>query len=323
MVLSRVPGVLGLVIIQLILQICGAEPLSAQESTVRNSRQPGYFAGNPLTLEIPDAGYLAVNGRVTGPTGRVYASASGRRAPDEGQPWYVFLALPTTLEPGYYRAELIISQPNRQPFRRGRIFKITPRGFPEQILHLTSALTEVRTGNPALRAAESAEMTRILSTADPDAWYWTGTLIEPLESLRTTSPFGARRIYVYDDGSRALSIHTGTDYGAGSGTRIAAPGRGKVVFAGFRQVTGNTIVLEHLPGVFSLYYHLDRIDVVLGQIVEQGHSLGVVGATGLATGAHLHWEVKFGLESADPEYFFARPLLDRGLALSYSTSTFQ
>src|SRR5690606_8376378 len=104
-------------------------------------------------------------------------SASGRRAPDEGQPWYVFLALPTTLEPGYYRAELIISQPNRQPFRRGRIFKITPRGFPEQILHLTSALTEVRTGNPALRAAESAEMTRILSTVDPDAWYWTGTLI--------------------------------------------------------------------------------------------------------------------------------------------------
>jgi murein DD-endopeptidase MepM/ murein hydrolase activator NlpD len=83
-----------------------------------------------------------------------------------------------------------------------------------------------------------------------------------------------------------------------------------------RIVTGNSVVIEHLPGVYSLYYHLDKIEVKEGDIVEAGTLLGLSGATGLATGPHLHWEVRVNGENTDPDVFTTRPILDKSLILS-------
>jgi murein DD-endopeptidase MepM/ murein hydrolase activator NlpD len=76
-----------------------------------------------------------------------------------------------------------------------------------------------------------------------------------------------------------------------------------------RIVTGNTVVIEHLPGVFSLYYHLDSIGVDEGDVVEQGERIGTVGMTGLATGPHLHWEIRVGGVPVAPEEASRVPLL--------------
>ena len=78
-----------------------------------------------------------------------------------------------------------------------------------------------------------------------------------------------------------------------------------------RIVTGNTVILEHLPGLYSLYYHLDKIAVSEGSIVEAGTILGESGSTGLATGPHLHWEIRVSTENADPDVFLSRPVLDK------------
>ena len=69
------------------------------------------------------------------------------------------------------------------------------------------------------------------------------------------------------------------------------------------------MVVEHLPGVFSMYYHLDQLSVSAGQLVEAGQALGTVGATGLATGAHLHWEVRVAGVPVDPEALTVRALI--------------
>jgi len=84
------------------------------------------------------------------------------------------------------------------------------------------------------------------------------------------------------------------DIAAGEGTPVIAAAAAVVALAEPLQVRGNAVILDHGAGVHSAYYHLSRIDVAVGEPVRQGQQIGLVGATGLSTGAHLHWEVRVG-----------------------------
>jgi murein DD-endopeptidase MepM/ murein hydrolase activator NlpD len=112
------------------------------------------------------------------------------------------------------------------------------------------------------------------------------------------------------------AIHFGIDLVKPTGTPIASCAAGKVVMAKTRIISGETVVLEHAPGVFSLYYHLDSIAVKQGETVEAGETIGTVGATGLVTGAHLHWEVRFSGVPVSPGYLLEHNLLDKQSILS-------
>jgi murein DD-endopeptidase MepM/ murein hydrolase activator NlpD len=193
---------------------------------------------------------------------------------------------------------------------RSRIVRVSHRSFLSEEIPLSTGLTQVRTSNPELRVQQAKQLYDVLERPDSKAWFHPSQLTYPLDSIRRTSFYGDRRIYRYDDGTTSRSIHIGVDYGGSQGTRIYAPGSGRVVFHGFRQVTGNTLVIEHLPSVFSLFFHLEKLLVSTGDMVEQGTNIGTLGATGLATGPHLHWELRFGTEALDPEYFLTKPLLD-------------
>ena len=72
---------------------------------------------------------------------------------------------------------------------------------------------------------------------------------------------------------------------------ITAPAAGKVVFAGLWTVRGNATIIDHGWGIYSGFWHQSEIDVQVGQVVEQGQVIGLVGGTGRVTGAHQHWEV--------------------------------
>jgi murein DD-endopeptidase MepM/ murein hydrolase activator NlpD len=102
-------------------------------------------------------------------------------------------------------------------------------------------------------------------------------------------------------GPRGLRFHAGLDLPAPSGTGVAAAAPGRVSYAGWRAGGwGRLVVVAHRDGVRSLYAHLSRIDVRLGQRVEAGFQLGLVGATGDATGPHLHFEVRVRGAAVDP-----------------------
>ena len=69
--------------------------------------------------------------------------------------------------------------------------------------------------------------------------------------------------------------------------------------------TGYSVVIEHLPGLYSLYYHLSELLVKEGDMIKQGELIGKSGATGLATGPHLHWEMRLNGASVRPEFFLS------------------
>jgi murein DD-endopeptidase MepM/ murein hydrolase activator NlpD len=113
-------------------------------------------------------------------------------------------------------------------------------------------------------------------------------LSSPLEFSRITSGFGGRVHPI----SRQFKNHTGVDYAAPTGTAVRTVGDGVVAFAGRQGGYGNVIEVKHRDGKSTLFAHLSRIGVRLGQKVEQGEVIGAVGTTGYSTGPHLHFEFR-------------------------------
>jgi murein DD-endopeptidase MepM/ murein hydrolase activator NlpD len=147
-----------------------------------------------------------------------------------------------------------------------------------------------------LRPAEDRYLRSVLETFTPER-HWNGTFLLPSEGVRT-SPFGARRSY---QGGPATGYHGGLDLAAPEGTPVNAAAAGVVVFAEPVFVRGNMVVLDHGLGVHTLYFHLSELDVTVGQAVQAGELLGLMGTTGLSTGSHLHWEVRIGDFFVDPD----------------------
>ena len=121
-------------------------------------------------------------------------------------------------------------------------------------------------------------------------------LASPVEFSRVTSGFAMRLHPILQD----WRAHSGVDYGAPTGTAVRSVGDGVVESAGRQNGYGNVIQLLHSGGKSTLYAHLSQIDVRPGQRVEQGQRIGAVGATGWATGPHLHFEFRVNGQIKDP-----------------------
>lgn len=135
---------------------------------------------------------------------------------------------------------------------------------------------------------EVAIRTAQFSAFDPAPPRWAGLFQRPTAGPITTDFGGARAI---NDGPPGPG-HTGTDFAEDEGVpvRLAAPGR--VAWAGAMPIRGNSVLVDHGAGVKSGYHHLSAIAVEVGEVIlPAGTILGAVGATGFATGPHLHWEV--------------------------------
>jgi hypothetical protein len=294
-------------------------PLSAQGegfrfALLREQARPG----EPLTAAITGEGLAS-----PGDTGlRAILVVGGIRlaqaeffplAMDSGKPpcKAAVLGIPSTATPGpaLVRIESPAAILGELPFN------IEKRDFAAEEIPLNLANTKIRTVPDPQKTAESELMWTILSRTGRDI-YTSSPFVPPVTSTRRTSLFGDRRVYVYSNGQRDTSIHAGVDYGVPKGTIVAACADGKVILARPRIVTGNSVVIEHLPGVYSLYYHLDIIAVSEGQTVKTGEMVGKSGATGLATGPHLHWEVRVSGENTDPDALVARSVIDKEAILS-------
>jgi murein DD-endopeptidase MepM/ murein hydrolase activator NlpD len=121
-------------------------------------------------------------------------------------------------------------------------------------------------------------------------------LTSPLEFSRTTSGFAMRMHPIL----RQWKQHNGVDFAAPTGTPVRAVGDGVVEFAGQQSGYGNIVQIKHSKDRATVYAHLSRIDVAVGQRVDQGQYIGAVGSTGWATGPHLHFEFKVAGVHQDP-----------------------
>jgi len=126
----------------------------------------------------------------------------------------------------------------------------------------------------------------------------------PVQYARMSSRFGMRRHPVLG----TMRAHKGVDYAAPTGTPIMAAGDARVVSAGWQRGYGNTVVLDHGRGYTTLYGHMSRTaKLSRGQQVKQGDVIGYVGATGLATGPHLHYEFRVNGVHRDPLRYVLPP----------------
>ncbi|MDR0443626.1 MAG: M23 family metallopeptidase [Treponema sp.] len=233
--------------------------------------------------------------------------------PADGKPGFLaaVLTVPSTAAPG----DAVIRLENETGVVHEIPLTITEREFVSETIELDVVLTGIRTEPDPQKTAEADKLWAILNRKGT-VIYHDGSFKMPVTSTRRTSFFGDRRIYKYSTGRSDTSIHSGVDFGVPTGTKVNACGSGRVVLSVMRIVTGNTVVIEHLPGIYSLYYHMDKLEVKEGAFVDTGELLGFSGATGLATGPHLHWEVRINGEYADPDAFAARPILDKNAVLS-------
>ncbi len=116
-----------------------------------------------------------------------------------------------------------------------------------------------------------------------------------------TGVFGSQRIYAGQPGAP----HSGVDVAAGLGAPVTAPADGIVILAANSPFTleGNLLMIDHGMGLNSSFLHLSKIHVQRGDIVKQGQLIGAIGATGRATGPHLHWSLRWAEERLDPQPF--------------------
>lgn len=182
-------------------------------------------------------------------------------------------------------------------------FVILKKEFSSERIPLDSKNTGIKKNMSAERLSQIEKLNTILETVMPQDVYALKPFTFPVASKRITSGFGDRRVFEYTDKKTSTSLHYGIDYGVPTGTLVQSCAEGKVVMAENRISTGWSVVIEHLPGLYSLYYHLDSLYVKEGQYVKQGEKLGLSGATGLATGPHLHWEVRLNMGAVNPEFF--------------------
>lgn len=141
---------------------------------------------------------------------------------------------------------------------------------------------------------ERKELEDLWRTVTPER-FWEGPFASPVPEP-ANSAFGTRTIL----NGQPRSPHAGADFSSAAGTPVTSPNAGRVVVADALYYTGNTIVVDHGLGLYSLFAHLTDLRARAGDAVKTGDVIGTVGSTGRVTGPHLHWSVRLNGARIDP-----------------------
>ncbi|MDH3642504.1 MAG: M23 family metallopeptidase [Gammaproteobacteria bacterium] len=207
------------------------------------------------------------------------------------------VGIPISAEPGNHFLQVI----DATGTNARHDFVVVAKQYPEQRLTIANK----RMVNPEprdlerIRGESSAMRQQYLSFSTFAASTTAASLrpfLKPVAGI-TSSPFGRRRIL----NDQPRNPHSGLDIAAAQGTRVAAPAPGAVSLTGDFFFNGKTVFLDHGQGLITMYCHLSEIGVAEGTVVARGDTIGLVGATGRATGPHLHWSVSLNGYRVDPE----------------------
>jgi murein DD-endopeptidase MepM/ murein hydrolase activator NlpD len=170
---------------------------------------------------------------------------------------------------------------------------VTARKFATRTLNVDPAFVNPPPSAVPRIQREAKELEQIWTSMSPKLWE--GAFVPPVPQP-ANSAFGTRTIL----NGEPRSPHSGADFGSPTGTPVKAPNAGRVVLADSLYYTGNTIVIDHGLGLYSLFAHLSEIDIHVDNMVKTGDVIGAVGATGRVTGPHLHWSVRVNGARVDP-----------------------
>ena len=226
----------------------------------------------------------------------ISATVFGRpvRLARTGDRWQGLIGIDLEVKPGRYVIEIAIARPEYGAIGSSQMLTVTDKSYPIRRLRVAPAFVDPPASEVARIQQEAAALQTIFEiTASPRQWR--GAFQAPVADSPNSS-FGSRSVY----NGQARSPHSGTDFGAKAGTPVAAPAAGIVALARPLYFTGNTVVLDHGEGLYSLLAHLQEIGVKEGDHVTLGHVVGRVGGTGRVTAPHLHWSVRLNNARVDP-----------------------
>lgn len=272
--MKRVAGLLATLCLALSATI-------AHAALPKESRVPGGVA----LIELPDqpnAPSASFNGR------RVAVAKRDER-------WLAVVGIPLDTAPGLHKLKVVTAAGTREV-----PFKVDDKQYRTQ--HLTIKNQRQVDPNPDDLKRINAEQQRSRAALRRFTEIDTPTLqlLVPVPGRRSDS-FGSRRFF----NGQPRQPHSGMDIAANTGTPIRSPAAGTVVEVGDFFFNGNTVYIDHGAGLVTMYCHLSRIDVKLGDKLEAGQQIGAVGATGRVTGPHLHWGVALNGAMVDPALFIA------------------
>lgn len=230
-------------------------------------------------------------------TARIEGSAFNRPAAfwaAESGTWMALVGIPLDIRPGRYYLT-VRAYEARSVRKVARVsIGVRARFFLERRLRVDERFL-TPPASEAPRIAREAAMLSAIFAKVGQTRLWHALFVPPVSSASSSS-FG--RLSIYNGIPRGR--HQGADFPADEGTPVAAPNDGEVVLAEDLYFSGNTIVLDHGAGLYSLLAHLSQIAVESGSRVARGDKLGEAGSTGRVTGPHVHWAMRLGGVSVDP-----------------------
>ena len=198
------------------------------------------------------------------------------------------------VSPGRHYLRVEVKDPKGESFEQVFQLMVKEGGFEVQRLTLSEKMVTLEGEILERYLAEHRKTKQIFNTVRPKR-LWQQPFIIPVVGP-ITSTFGLRRIL----NDKPRSPHSGVDIGAPTGTEVGACNDGIVVLTQELYLEGKTIIIDHGYGLYSIYMHLSEMQVNEGQWVRAGDVIGLVGATGRVTGAHLHWGIKLLGARVDP-----------------------
>ena len=232
------------------------------------------------------------------PLMRMSLAGFGREFPcfaeDDGLKWTGFLGIDLQTEPGSYRVRVTGMDMDGKTVGGQIVLAVRAKKFPTRTLTVdeqyvsppAEALDRIQT--------EREQVSGIFASITPEK-FWRGSFLLPVAG-GVISAYGKRSVY----NGQPRSPHAGVDFRGAVGTPVRSPNAGKVVLAKDLYFSGKTIIIDHGMGLYSYFGHMSALSAKEGDAVKSGDILGRVGATGRATGPHLHWTVRLVETRIDP-----------------------
>lgn len=209
--------------------------------------------------------------------------------------WIAIVGIPLTAKPGAQQVSVDGGSTGELSFTVG------PRTYKEQRITLKNK--EQVSPSPANVKRFERELAEQLKAYDQFSPRQPSNLLfDPPVDGPLSSPFGLRRFFNGEE----RNPHSGLDFAVGAGTPIKSPAAGKVILVGDYFFNGKTVFVDHGQGLISMFCHMSKVDVKVGDELARGGIVGRVGATGRATGPHLHWNVSLNGVRVDPSIFIGK-----------------